>query len=103
MQQKIVLADESLCSRHQIVEQEQGCCKKNCFRNFAKFLQNNLFHVSQNFPQISWNFVKFKQILSKFCVSQNLHNAVSQQPYVGVEEEEEGGGLGIYRLAHPPR
>ena len=37
--------------------------------------------------------MKFKQILSKFCVSQNLHNAVSQQPYVGVEEEK-GGGVG---------
>ena len=44
----------------------------------------------QNFPLFSWNFAKFNQILLKFCVLQNLHNAVSQQPYVEVEEEEGG-------------
>ena len=56
---------------------------------------------------LSWNLVKFKQILSKLRVSRNLHNAVSQQPYVGVDEEEGGsgewGGGCVYWLAHPPR
>ena len=37
------------------------------------------------FAKFSSNFAKFKIILSKFCVSQNFDNAVSQPPYGGVE------------------
>ena len=39
------------------------------------------------FREIQTNFFKLR-------VSQNLHNAVLQQPYVGVEEEE-GGEWGV--------
>ena len=54
--------------------------------------------ISQNFReifnflfrQISRNLAKFKIISSKFCVSLNFYNAVTQPPYVGVEEEGEG-------------
>ena len=55
-------------------------------------------------------FLKFHEILrnSKNFVLQNLHIAVLQQPFVGVEEEEggvvgSGGGPGAYCLEHPPR
>ena len=53
-----------------------------------------LAKFSWNFAKFSANFAKFREfqiILSKFCVSRNLHNAVWQQPYVG----EGGGGGGI--------
>ena len=51
---------------------------------------------SSNFAKFSSNFAKFREfqiISSKFRVSRNLHNAISQQPYVGVEEEEGGSVL----------
>ena len=97
-QQKIVLADGSLCSR---LCRNRVAAKILVFRNFAKFLHINQFCVLQNFPQISWNFAKFKQNSSKFHVSRNLNNAVSQQPYVEVEEEE-GGGSGEWGARRIP-
>ena len=47
-----------------------------------------VFVISQNSKQ-----------LSKYCVSQNFDNAVSQPPYVGVEK---GGRAAGTALAHPP-
>ena len=50
--------------------------------------------------EIFLEFREFKIISSKLCVSRNLHNAVSQQPYVGVEVEEGGrNGGGPARTA----
>ena len=61
-----------------------------------------LAKFSWNFAKFSANFAKFREfqiILSKFCVSRNLHNAVWQQPYVG--EGGGGGGLWVCRLILP--
>ena len=59
-------------------------------RNVCKFLISC-------FVKFSSNFVKFKIILSQFCVLQNFDNAVSQPPYVGVE----WGGGSRYRRGAP--
>ena len=78
--------------------------------NVMKFrkIQTNVVKIlcvakfSSNFAKCSLKFTKFREfqiILSKCCVSRNLHNAVSQQPYVGVEVEEGGSGGGPARIA----
>ena len=55
-----------------------------------------LHKIFLEFHEIFLEFREIQIISSKFCVSQNLHNAVSQQPYAGVEEDEGGewGGGG---------
>ena len=84
-------------------------------RKFCKIINFVFLKIFSKFHEISWNsnkchqnfvfreifleFRDFQIILSTFRVSQNLHNAVSQQPYVGVEEEEGGSGGG--RLVLP--
>ena len=51
--------------------------------------------------KFSSTFTKFKIILSKFLVSRNFDNAVSQPPYEGLECVGGGGRAGT-ALAHPP-
>ena len=90
-------------------EIQTNVVKISCFAkfssNFMKFreIQANVVKMScfakfsSNFAKFSSNFAKFRefQIISlKFCVSRNLHNAISHQPYVEVEEEE-GGEWGV--------
>ena len=70
-----------------------------------------LHKIVLEFHEIFLEFREIQIISSKFRVSQNLHNAVSQQPYAGVEEDKggsgwevggSGGGPGSYRLATLP-
>ena len=80
-----------------------GGCKILVFLillNFCKIFIFMFCQILLKFRNIQNNFVKIS------CFT-NFYNAVSQPPYVGVEEEEEGGwgvgGPACTALAHPPR
>ena len=76
-----------------------GLQQKFSFSQFREIFAKYLILCSTKF------FAKFHEIQNNFvkisCFAK-FYNAVSQPPYVGVKEEE-GGGTGPYRLAHPPR